>query len=138
MKRSLGLLCAALLGTIPCASTGYAQPANTSYSVGVCDPKFPQRCIKPDALGRITTIALLTPSANTVELVIGSTNGIATSGGTRMDVFRNDISVSIALSIGFTNRQMLQANLPANYYFAVRRPAGTSCSIIGATDQALG
>lgn len=84
------------------------------------------------------TVALGSPTANTVELIIGPTNAVASGTGTKVDTMKSDLSVSILLSLGFTNRQFLQASLPANYYFAARRTSGTACSIQSAFDQAVG
>lgn len=85
-----------------------------------------------------TTISLGSPQANTVELIIGATNAVASGTGTLADTFRSDLSVSILISLGWTGRQSLQCTLPVGYYFAVRRTAGTGMTIVSAFDQALG
>lgn len=85
-----------------------------------------------------TTITLAGPGANTIELVIGQAPTIATTGGTRADVFRSDVSVSILISVGLLNRATLRTMLPAGWYFAVRRPSGSASTIVGAFEQALG
>lgn len=84
-----------------------------------------------------TTVGIGAPQANTIELVIGATSAVATTGGTRVDVFRQDLSVTL-ISLGFTGRQVLKACLPAGYYFAVRRPAGSGTTIIASFDQVIG
>lgn len=85
-----------------------------------------------------TTVALGSAQANTVELIIGATNAVASGTGTLADTFRSDLSVSIIISLGFTGRQALQCTLPIGYYFAVRRTVGTGMTIISAFDQVLG
>lgn len=86
----------------------------------------------------VVTVALGSPTANTVELIIGSTNAVAAGTGTKVDTMKSDLSVSILLSLGFTNRQFLQASLPAGYYFAARRTSGTACTVQSAFDQSVG
>lgn len=86
----------------------------------------------------VVTVSLGSPTANTVELIIGSTNAVASGTGTKVDTMKSDLSVSILLSLGFTNRQFLQASLPAGYYFAARRTSGTACTVQSAFDQSVG
>lgn len=84
------------------------------------------------------TVTIGSAQANTMELIVGSTNGVASGTGTLADTFRSDLSVSIVISLGWTGRQTLRAQIPAGHFFAVRRTVGTGCSIISAHDQALG
>lgn len=61
MLKRFGLaLGAALLLLAPAFA---APPPNISYTVGVCDPSYAQRCIKPAADGSITTTNGGTPAA---------------------------------------------------------------------------
>lgn len=83
------------------------------------------------------TVGIGSPQANTVELIIGSTNAVASGTGTLADSFRSDLSVTL-ISLGWTGRQSIRAQLPVNWYFAVRRTAGTGCTISSAIDQGLG
>lgn len=76
-------------------------------------------------------------AANTVELIIGSTNAVASGTGTLADTYRSDLSVTL-ISLNFTGRQALQTLIPAGWYFAVRRTVGTGMSVISAFDQAVG
>lgn len=85
----------------------------------------------------VVSVGVGSPQANTVELVIGSTNAVASGTGTLADAFRSDLSVTL-ISLGWTGRQSVRANLPIGWYFAVRRTAGTGCTISSAYDQGLG
>ncbi len=85
----------------------------------------------------VATVGIGSPAANTVEMIIGSTNAVASGTGTLADAFRSDLSVTL-ISLGWTGRQSLRANLPINWYFAIRRTAGTGCSISSSYDQGLG
>lgn len=84
-----------------------------------------------------TTVAVGTPQANTAELIVGSTTGVASGTGTLADTYRNDLTVTL-ISLGFTGRQKLQASVPAGYYFAIRRTVGTGITIVSAFDQTVG
>jgi hypothetical protein len=75
--------------------------------------------------------------SNTVELIIGSTNAVAGGTGTLADSWRNDLTVTL-ISITINSRQTLRCNLPANWYFAVRRTVGTGMTVAAAFDQAVG
>lgn len=86
----------------------------------------------------VATATLGSAQANTIELIIGSTNGVASGTGTKADTFRSDLSVSIIISLAFTGRQFLKACLPAGWYFAVRRTVGTGMTISSAFDQTVG
>lgn len=85
----------------------------------------------------VVSVGVGSPQANTVEMIIGSTNAVASGTGTLADAFRSDLSVTL-ISLGWTGRQSIRANLPVAWYFAVRRTAGTGCTISSAIDQSLG
>lgn len=84
------------------------------------------------------TIALGSAQTNTIELRIGPTNAVSSGGGAQADVFGSSLSVSVIISIGWTGQQVLKAQLPIGYYFAVNRVAGTGCSVTSAFDQTVG
>lgn len=85
------------------------------------------------------TVALGSAQSNTVELRIGSTNSVATGGGTRVDSSGTSLSVSIVVSVGWTGVQTLKGNLPVGGWFAARQVAGSGCSITANSyDQAVG
>lgn len=84
-----------------------------------------------------TTVSIGSPQANTAELVVGSTNAVASGTGSIEDTYRSDLSVTL-ISLGFTGRQSLKAVIPVGYYFAIRRTAGTGITIVSASDQSLG
>lgn len=56
----LGAALAALCAPPAMAST----PPNISQTVGVCDPNFPQRCIKPDSSGAVPVTGAVTVPAS--------------------------------------------------------------------------
>lgn len=90
------------------------------------------------AISCTASVALGSAQTNTVELRIGSTNSVATGGGTQVDVASTSLSVSIIISIGWTGQQTLKANLPIGWYFSPRQTAGTGCSVASSSDQSLG
>lgn len=85
----------------------------------------------------VVTVGIGSPQANTVEMIVGSTTGVASGTGYQADVFRSDLSVTL-ISLGWTGQASLQARVPANYYFAVRRTTGTGCTITDVADQTVG
>lgn len=85
----------------------------------------------------IVTVGIGTPSTNTLELIMGATNAVSGGTGTLADTYRLDLSVTL-ISLGLTGRQKLTCNLPAGWYFAVRRTVGTGASIVSAFDQTVG
>lgn len=84
-----------------------------------------------------TTVAVGSPQANTCELVVGSTNAVASGTGSIEDTYRSDLSVTL-ISLGFTGRQSLKAIIPVGYWYAIRRTVGTGITIVSASDQAIG
>ncbi len=60
----------------------YAAPTNNSYNVGVCDPSYGQRCLKPAADGSIaisggfSSLTPFAPTGNTTLAVTGSTGRV--------------------------------------------------------------
>lgn len=79
LKRlGLGLLALFVVGcTTPTAQA--APPPNISYTVGVCDPSFPLRCIKPATDGSITVTATTTAKSTAAipTYVEGTTNPLS-------------------------------------------------------------
>lgn len=90
------------------------------------------------AISCTATVALGSAQTNTVELRIGSTNSVASGGGTQVDVTSTSLSVSVIISIGWTGQQTLKANLPIGFFFAARQTAGTGCSVSSSSDQSVG
>lgn len=84
----------------------------------------------------VTTVGVGSPQTNTIELRIGPNNTVASGGGTRADVFRSDLSVTL-ISLGWTSQGVLRAEIPAGYYFSINRTVGSGTSIVTAYDQAL-
>lgn len=85
----------------------------------------------------VTTVAVGSPQANTVVLYTGPTTGVATGTGTGTivaDTYRSDLTVTL-ISLGFTGRQFLKANVPVGHYFAIVRTVGSGTSIVSSFDQ---
>lgn len=88
----------------------------------------------------IYSVTLAGTQTDTVELRIGpdATTVANGTGGTAIATFKTSLT-GIAVTIGLANtqRNQLAALIPPNWYFAVRRVAGTTATIQGAFDQAL-
>ncbi len=94
-------------------------------------------CFFKALLQLATTVGVGSPSANTVELVVGPTSAVASGTGDVADRFRQDINLTL-ISLQLTAENAVQALVPAGHYFAVRRTSGTGITILSASDRALG
>lgn len=84
-KRLLGACAASALIAGVWGVARATPPANINYTVGVCDPWFPQRCLAPAADGSLAVTGSLTPSGTqdtNLKQVNGSTVnvGVGASG----------------------------------------------------------
>lgn len=90
----------------------------------------------------LTSTAQITLSGSTsivAEVVIGSTNGVASGTGTVIGRHANTYSGAVVLgvSISETITEPISFVLPAGWYFAVRNITGTA-TVFSAYDQQLG
>lgn len=88
------------------------------------------------------TLASLAPS-DTVELRIGATDtgllAATNPTGTPVAVFKGGLTgIAVVVGMVLTQRNQLTAFLPAGWYFGLRRVAGTTATVQGAYDQAVG
>lgn len=87
------------------------------------------------------TITVIGVQQDTVELRIGPVQATVANGtaGTAVATFRTSLT-GIALTVGLANsqRNQLTAFLPAGWFWALRRVVGTTATIQGAFDQAVG
>jgi len=78
-------------------------------------------------------------STNSADILIGSTNGVASGTGTVVGKYSNSVTGTIAVGLNmnsiYTGQYVLA--LPAGWFFAVRQTSGT-VSIASAFDQAVG
>lgn len=70
----------AFFAPMPSNTALAAPPANISQTVGVCDPVWPQRCIKPAVDGSIAVTGTLTPSG-TADVNLKQVNGTTVTVG---------------------------------------------------------
>lgn len=83
-------------------------------------------------------IAVAGTVADTCELWIGSAATVATTGGTKCDTWRGSLTGILTLvGAGVGMRSPIEALVPAGWYFAVRRAAGTTATIPEAYTQLL-
>lgn len=84
-------------------------------------------------------ISLSGGTTNTADIVMGSTNAIATTGGTAIGKYANTNTgtLTVGLNLSTVSTVGYTLALPAGWYFAVRQTAGT-VSITNAFDQAVG
>lgn len=83
-------------------------------------------------------IAVAGTVADTCELWISATNTVGTTGGTKADTWRGSLTGTLTLvGVGVGMRGSVEALIPAGWYFAVRRAAGTTATIPEAYTQLL-
>lgn len=84
------------------------------------------------------TVAVAGTVGDTCELWIGSAATVATTGGTKCDTWRGALTGILTLvGAGVGMRSPIEALVPAGWYFAVRRAAGTTATIPEAYTQLL-
>lgn len=85
------------------------------------------------------TISLSGGTTNTADILIGSTNGVASGTGTVMCKHANSNTgtLTIGLNLSTIATTSCTLNLPAGWFFAVRSTSGT-VTITSAFDQSLG
>lgn len=78
-------------------------------------------------------------TTNTADVLIGSTNGVASGTGTIMGKYANSVTGTIAVGLNMNSQaaNTYTLALPAGWYFAVRQTAGT-VTITSAFDQSVG
>lgn len=113
----------------PVFGTAYQATDNTK-------PSFVSAMI--DAAYTVTVASTL---SDTVELRIGpvQTTVANGTGGTAVATFRASLTgIALVIGLGLGQRNQLSALLPAGWWWAIRRVAGTTATITSATDQSLG
>lgn len=85
------------------------------------------------------TISLTSGATNTADILIGSTNGVASGTGSSLCKYTNSNTgaLTIGLNLSTVMTTSCTLNLPVGWYFAVRQTAGT-VSIQSAFDQSVG
>jgi len=85
------------------------------------------------------TLSLTGGTTNTAQIVIGSTNGVASGTGTVINQYSNTNTGALTVGLNLSTVSAVPATftLPAGWYFAVRQTSGT-VSITSAFDQSLG
>lgn len=80
-----------------------------------------------------------TAVANTADIVIGSTNAVASGTGTQIGKYANSNTgaLTIGLNLSTISGVSYSFALPAGWFFAIRQTNGT-VMITSAFDQAIG
>lgn len=83
--------------------------------------------------------SLIGGTTNSADIVIGSTNAVASGTGTVFGKYANSITGTIAIGLNMNSQsaQTYTIPLPVGWYFAVRQTSGT-VTITSAFDQSVG
>lgn len=144
MFKRLGLgLVIFLIGFGATAFPAYAQNPNISQKVGVCDPKFGNNCIKPNADGSIN-VSGSTGGGSTPFLATGQTTLSATTSSSRVALPSAGTTVLVQ-NTGTTGAYVLLGNssvvvttstgqyVGPGQAFVLSNPAGVNTNIAGIT-----
>lgn len=135
--------------TIPRGDQGVAGPAvisppttltpafGTAYATAVpAKPSFISAVI--DAAYTVTVIGT---QSDTVELRVGPVQATVANGtgGVRVASFRASVTgIALVIGMGLGQGNQISGWVPAGYYWAIRRVAGTAATITSAIEQTLG
>lgn len=119
----------------------YGSPNSRSLSLATAyqatDPTKPAQ-----VMVNLTSTAALTLSGgttNTADVLIGSTNAVASGTGSVVGKYANTNTgaVVIGVNLSTVSTVPLALSVPTGWYFAIRQTAG-SVSIVSAFDQSVG
>ncbi|OWY32867.1 hypothetical protein [Herbaspirillum aquaticum] len=93
-------------------------------------------CIISVTVGSTASLSLSGGTANTADMVIGTTSGIGSTGGTTWARYRSTLTGTLVagLAVNTDGNQTFEFKLPAGAYGAVRTTGG-SPAIVLATEQ---
>jgi hypothetical protein len=87
-----------------------------------------------------TSTLLASTMSNEASIYIDSTNGVATTGGTKVGTYKNDVANTLALGLTTTQKiaQSISFVLPVGWYYAIRQTAGTGISVTDKCEATIG
>lgn len=125
---------AAGVGVSPAAPAAMTVAFATAYQVA--DPLKAAHINIMIESAYTTTIA--GTSADEVEIRIGSTNAVATGGGSQVATWKTSLTgIALTVGLGLIQRNPVSFMLPPGWFFAVRRLSGTTATIISTAAQPL-
>lgn len=113
----------------PAFGTAYATavPAKPSFISAVIDAAY--------------TVTVIGTQSDTVELRVGPVQATVANGtgGVRVASFRASVTgIALVIGMGLGQGNQISGWVPAGYYWAIRRVAGTAATITSAIEQTLG
>ncbi len=131
-----------------CGSSGpadtppaFGSPTSRSLSLGTAyqasDPTKP--AFVTITLASTASLTLSGGTSNTAQIVIGSTNAVASGTGSTVGGYANSQTGGVVVGVSLNANSTISETiaLPAGWYFAIRQTAGT-VSISSAFDQSVG
>lgn len=134
-------------GTGATGATGPAGPSTVGYpnaralslaTAYQCTDNT-KACIVTVNLNSVASLSLTSGTTVTGEVRVGSTNGVATGGGTAAGVYKNSLTGTLIVGLGISTESYntITVAVPIGGYFAVRATAGTLV-IVSAFDSQVG
>lgn len=97
-------------------------------------------CVVTITLQAQSAISLGGASNNEGQVVIGSTNAVASGTGTVLATYKNNLGGTLVIGLNLNSQQANTYTMvvPTGWYFAARQTAGTGLQVVSAFDQSLG
>lgn len=131
--------------TGPAGPTGgfsaFSQPSTRSFAFATAyqctDNTKP--CLLTITLTSSASFSLLAGVSNTADVVIGTTSGVATSGGVAVAKYSNTLTSSLAIGINTAtvSNATYVLHMPAGAFMAVRLTAGTVTVVNSSVEQTV-
>lgn len=131
--------------TGPAGATGgfsaYGQPTARTFALGTAyqctDNTRP--CILTVTLASTAALSLTAGATNQADLVLGTSSGIASSGGTRIAQYSNSLTgtLVIGLAINTNSNVTYTLNMPAAGFMAIRQTSGTVSIVNSSVEQTV-
>lgn len=125
----------------PGGFTAYGQPAARSFSLATayqCTVNTAP-CILTFTVTSTASFSLLSGVTNTADVVIGTTSGVATSGGVAVGKYSNSITATLAIGINAATvaNTTYTLNMPAGAFMAIRQTGGTVTIVNSSVEQTV-
>lgn len=121
--------------------SAYSQPSARTFALATAyqctDNTKP--CILTVTLTSTASLSLSGGTTNTADVVIGTTSGIATSGGTRIAQYSNSLTgtLTLTLAANTASNATYTVNMPASGFFAIRGTSGTVTVVNSSVEQTV-
>lgn len=121
--------------------TAYGQPTTRTFALATAyqctDTTKP--CVFTITLTSTANLTLTAGTSNTADIVVGTTAGIASSGGVTIAKYSNTLTgtLVVGLALNTNSNASYTINMPAAGYMAIRQTSGTVTVVNSSTEQTV-